>query len=78
MAEASIIPDEISDSSENEAELTSADLEVGGKTSEGEDRLSIFENYLKDKSGLDTPPNDSDSNNKNNDADENDKDASPE
>ncbi len=51
MAEASIIPEDISAASEEEDNPMIEETDEGGKLTPSEDRLSIFEDYLKKKGG---------------------------
>lgn len=75
MSEASIVPEDISAASEDEETRTTAETDEGGKVTASEDRLSIFEDYLKKKGSHPGPqkgPEDSDE-----DDEEDDKSASP-
>lgn len=56
MVEASIIPEDISAVSDEEENTIIEEADEGGRTTPGEERLSIFEDYLKKKSGQSGPP----------------------
>lgn len=55
MAEASIIPEEISAVSDEEESSITMEAGEGGRITPNEERLSIFEDYLKKKGGQEGP-----------------------
>jgi bifunctional DNase/RNase len=77
MEEASIIPEEISAVSDEERDHNIQEGSEGGKITPSEERLSIFEDYLKKKGDQESPSEGKDDSEEEDDAENDDKSASP-
>jgi bifunctional DNase/RNase len=77
MEEASIIPEEISAVSDEDANNNIEEGSEGGKITPSEERLSIFEDYLKKKGDQQNPSEGKDDASDEDDAENDDKSASP-
>jgi uncharacterized protein len=77
MAEASIIPEEISAVSDEENDSVIEDTDEGGRITPSEERLSIFEDYLKKKGDLPGPSKAHEESEDEDDNEDDDKTASP-